>query len=127
MNSEYSGTVPKIGNHVEMVGESGLFDVVDVNMLKQAARYRCHICRNDSHTTEEHRRPKFSVSREAELVRCQIALPFVLAAFVAGILFLNHDVHHWVGGAVVGVIGWPLWAAAVLHRFRKDQRKENGW
>ena len=94
---------------------------------KEAAKYRCHICRNDSHTTEEHRRPKFSVSRRAELVRCQIAVPFVLAAFVAGILFLNHDIHDWVGGAVVVVIGWPLWAAAVRHRFRKDQRKENGW
>ena len=94
---------------------------------KQADQYTCHICRNDGHTTEEHRCPKFSVSRRAELLRCQIAVPFVLAAFEAGILFLKHDVHHWVGGAVVGVIGWPLWAAAVRHRFRKDQRKENGW
>jgi hypothetical protein len=94
---------------------------------KQAAKYRCHICRNDSHTTEEHRRPKLSVSRRADLVKCQIAVPFVLAAFIAGILFINHDLNHWIGGAVAGVIGWPLWAATVRHRFRKDQRKENGW
>jgi hypothetical protein len=94
---------------------------------KQAAKYRCHICRNDSHTTEEHRRPKLSVSRRAELVRRKIAVPFVLAAFVAGILFINRDVNNWVGGAVAGIIGWPLWAAAVLHRFGKDQRRENRW
>ncbi len=35
MSSEYSGTVPKIGNHVGMVGQSGLFEVVDVNTLMQ--------------------------------------------------------------------------------------------
>ena len=109
-----------------LLGAKGLRALIEWDQ-KQAAQYRCHICRNDSHTTEEHRRPKFSVSRRAELVRCQIAVPFVLAAFIAGILLINHDVHHWVGGAVVGVIGWPLWAAAVRHRFRKDQRKENGW
>lgn len=94
---------------------------------KQAAKFRCPICRNDGHTAEEHRRPKFSVSRGAQLVRCQIAVPFVLSAFIAGILLLNHDLDHWVGGAVAVVIGWPLWAVAVRHRFRKDQRKENGW
>ena len=36
---------------------------------KQAAQYRCQICRNDSHTTEEHRHPKLSVSRRTELLR----------------------------------------------------------
>ncbi len=104
----------------------GLGALIDWDQ-KQAAKYKCRICRNDSHTTEEHRRPKLSVSRRAELVKCQIALPFVLAAFVAGILLITHDVDYWVGGAVAGVVGWPLWAAAVLHRFRKDQRRENGW
>ena len=94
---------------------------------KEAAKYRCSHCRTDDHSTQEHQHPKFTATRKAELVRCQIAVPFVLAAFIAGILFLNHDLDHWVGGAVVGVIGWPLWAAAVRHRFRKDQRKENGW
>jgi hypothetical protein len=37
MSSEYSGTVPKIGNHVEMVGQSDWLEVVDVNMLMQTA------------------------------------------------------------------------------------------
>ena len=109
-----------------LLGWKGLRALIEWDQ-KEAAKYRCHICRNESHTTEEHRRPKFSVSRRAELLRCQIAVPFVLAAFIAGILSMNHDLDHWVGGAVAGVIGWPLWAAAVLHRFRKDQRKENGW
>jgi hypothetical protein len=51
MNSEYSGTVPRMGNHVEMAGESGLFEVVDVNMLMQTANLRAtdaqgHVTRN---------------------------------------------------------------------------------
>ncbi len=104
----------------------GLGALIDWDQ-KQAAKYRCRYCRTDHHSTQEHLRPKFTAARKAELVKCQIALPFVLAAFVAGILLITHDVDHWVGGAVVGVIGWPLWAAAVLRRFRKDQRKENGW
>src|ERR1019366_6613256 len=69
------------------LGWKGLRALIEWDQ-KQAAQYRCQICRNDSHTTEEHRRPKLSISRRAELVRCQIAVPFVLAAFVVGILFL---------------------------------------
>jgi hypothetical protein len=51
MNSEYVGTVPKIGNHAEIVGQSGLFEVVDVNMLMQTANLRAtdgqgHVTRN---------------------------------------------------------------------------------
>ena len=51
MNSEYSGTVPKIGNHVEVVGQSGLLEVVDVNMLMQTANLKAsdgqgHVTRN---------------------------------------------------------------------------------
>lgn len=51
MNSEYSGTVPRMGNRVEMVGESGLFEVVDVNMLMQTANLKAtdgqgHVTRN---------------------------------------------------------------------------------
>jgi hypothetical protein len=51
MISEYSGTVPKIGTHVEMVGQSGLFEVVDVNTLMQtvnlkAADEQGHVTRN---------------------------------------------------------------------------------
>jgi hypothetical protein len=108
------------------LGLKGLGALIEWDQ-KQAAKYKCRICRNDSHTTEEHRRPKLSVTRRADFVKCQIAVPFVLAAFVAGILLIAHDGDHWIGGAVGGVIGWPLWAAAVLHRFRRDQRKENGW
>lgn len=51
MNSEYSGTVPRMGNRVEMLGESGLFEVVDVNMLMQTANLKAtdgqgHVTRN---------------------------------------------------------------------------------
>ena len=109
-----------------LLGWKGLRGLIEWDQ-KQAAKYRCHVCRNDSHTTEEHWRPKLSVSRKAELIKCQLALPFILAALVAGLLLITHDHDHWIGGVVVGVIGWPLWAAAVTHRFRKDQRKENGW
>jgi len=108
------------------LGAKGLGALIEWDQ-KQAAKYRCRQCRIDDHSTQEHVRPRLIAARKAELVKCQIALPFVLAAFVASILLITHDVHHWVGGSVVGVIGWPLWAAAVLHRFRKDQRKENGW
>ena len=51
MNSEYSGIVPKIGNRVEVVGQSGLLEVVDVNMLMQTANLKAsdgqgHVTRN---------------------------------------------------------------------------------
>ena len=51
MNSEYSGTIPKIGNRVGIVGQSGLFEVVDVNMLMQTANLKAtdgpgHVTRN---------------------------------------------------------------------------------
>jgi hypothetical protein len=51
MSSEYRGTVPRMGNQVEMVGESGLFEVVDVNMLMQTANLKAtdgqgHVTRN---------------------------------------------------------------------------------
>ena len=108
------------------LGGKGLHALIEWDQ-KQAAKYRCSYCRTDEHSIQEHMRPKLTGARKAGLVRCQIDLPFVLAAFVAGILLITHDVDHWVGGAVVGVIGWPLWAAAVLHRFRKDQHKENRW
>jgi hypothetical protein len=68
-----------------LLGWKGLRAFIECDQ-KEAAKYRCHICRNDIHTTEDHRRPKLSVSRKAELVKCQIALPFVLAVFVAVIL-----------------------------------------
>ena len=51
MAAEYSGTVPKIGDRVGMVEQSGLFEVVDVNMLMQTANLKAtdgqgHVTRN---------------------------------------------------------------------------------
>ena len=51
MAAEYRGTVPKIGDRVGMVEQSGLFEVVDVNMLMQTANLKAtdgqgHITRN---------------------------------------------------------------------------------
>jgi hypothetical protein len=37
MSADYAGTVPKRGNHVGIDGQSGVFEVVDVNMLMQTA------------------------------------------------------------------------------------------
>ena len=51
MSSEYRGKVPKIGDRVGMVEQSGLFEVVAVNMLMQTANLKTtdgqgHITRN---------------------------------------------------------------------------------
>jgi len=51
MSSEYSGTVPKIGNHVAILEQSSQFEVVDVNMLMQTANLKAtdgqgHVTRN---------------------------------------------------------------------------------
>jgi hypothetical protein len=51
MSAEYSGTVPKIGDRVGMGEQSGLFEVVDVNMLMQTANLKAtdgqgHVTRN---------------------------------------------------------------------------------
>jgi hypothetical protein len=51
MSSEYTGPVPKVGNHVEMVGQSGHFLIVDVNMLIQTVNVKAtdeqgHVTRN---------------------------------------------------------------------------------
>jgi hypothetical protein len=51
MTTEHSATVPKIGNRVGMDGQSGLFEVVDVNTLMQTANLRAtdgqgHVTRN---------------------------------------------------------------------------------
>jgi hypothetical protein len=40
MAAKYSGTVPKIGNRVGIDGQSGLFEVVDVNTLMQTANLK---------------------------------------------------------------------------------------
>jgi len=46
----HSGTFPKIGDCVERVEESGLFEVVDVNLLMETANLKatdgeCHVTR----------------------------------------------------------------------------------
>jgi hypothetical protein len=51
MTAEYTGPIPKIGDRVEIVEQSGLFEVVDVNMLMQTADVKAtdgqgHITRN---------------------------------------------------------------------------------
>jgi hypothetical protein len=51
MTSEYSGTVPKIGNQVGILEQSSQFEVVDVNMLMQTANLKAtdgqgHVTRN---------------------------------------------------------------------------------
>jgi hypothetical protein len=49
---------------------------------EQSARFRCRICWTDNHTTEEHQHPQLSPERKSELKKCQVALPFILAALV---------------------------------------------
>lgn len=51
MTAEYKGTVPKIGDRVGMLEQSGVFEVVDVNMLMQTANLKAtdgqgHVTRN---------------------------------------------------------------------------------
>jgi len=51
MTSDYSGTVPKIGNHVGIVEQSSQFEVVDVNTLMQTVNLKAtdgqgHVTRN---------------------------------------------------------------------------------
>jgi hypothetical protein len=51
MSSEYTGPVPKVGTHVEMVGQSGQFLIVDVNLLMQTVSLKAtdehgHVTRN---------------------------------------------------------------------------------
>jgi hypothetical protein len=51
MATEYTGTVPKIGNRVGVEGQSALFEVVDVNTLMQTVNLRAtdgqgHVTRN---------------------------------------------------------------------------------
>lgn len=51
MSSEYTGPVPKVGNHVEVVGQAGQFLIVDVNLLMQTVSLKAtdeqgHVARN---------------------------------------------------------------------------------
>jgi len=100
----------------------GLGALIDWDQ-KQAAKYRCQICRDNNHSTEEHRHPKLSAARKTELVKCQIALPFLLAALVGIPAYLVRAV--WLQTVIEWLILWPIWAWAVAHRIRKEQRKEN--
>jgi len=89
-----------------------------------AARFRCQICRTNNHTTEEHQHPKLSAKRKSELLRCQIALPFLLAALVGIPAHLIRGIP-FPALVVEWLILWPLWAWAISFRFRREQRKEN--
>ena len=40
MSTEYTGSVPKVGSHVEMLEKSGQFIVVDVNKLMQTVNLK---------------------------------------------------------------------------------------
>jgi hypothetical protein len=51
MSAEYSGSVPKVGNQVQIVGKPGQFKVADVNLLMQTVNVKAtdeegHITRN---------------------------------------------------------------------------------
>lgn len=90
---------------------------------EQSARFRCQICWTNNHTTEEHLHPELSAQRKSELVKCQIALPFLLAALVGIPAYLIQAT--WFQTVVEWLICWPVWAWAVAYRFRKEQREEN--
>jgi hypothetical protein len=56
MSTEYTGHVPKIGEHVEIADKAGKFEVVDVNTLMQTANLKAmdgegHVTRNVSWTS----------------------------------------------------------------------------
>ena len=51
MSADYSGRVPKRGDHVGLTGPSGVFEVVDVNTLMQTVNIKStdgteHVTRN---------------------------------------------------------------------------------
>jgi hypothetical protein len=53
MSADYSGTVPKKGDRVGLAEQSGLFEIVDVNMLMQTVNVKStdgkeHVTRNVS-------------------------------------------------------------------------------
>jgi len=84
---------------------------------KQSARFRCRICWTNNHTKEEHEHPPLSQNRQADLAKWQVAVPFLLAAFVG--------VFGRLGGLSAPILIiewlflWPVWAWAVAYRFRK--------
>jgi len=90
---------------------------------KQSARFRCRICWTNNHTTEEHQHPELSAQRRGELKKCQIAVPFLLAALLGIPAYLHQG--SWFETVVEWLIAWPVWAWAVAYRFRQEQREEN--
>jgi len=50
---------------------------------KQAAQYRCQICRNDSHTTEEHLHPTLALAKLLEALRELVAKTVVREVWAA--------------------------------------------
>jgi hypothetical protein len=55
MSAEYTGHVPKLGEHVEIADKAGKFEIVDVNTLMQTANLKAldgegHVTRNVSWT-----------------------------------------------------------------------------
>jgi hypothetical protein len=90
---------------------------------KQSARFRCRICWTNNHTTEEHLHPQLNARRRSLLVKCRIAIPFFLAAWVGIPAYLIRG--SWFQPLVEWLILWPVWAWAMAYRFRKAQRKEN--
>jgi hypothetical protein len=90
---------------------------------EQSARFRCRICWKNNHTTEEHQHPQLNAKRKAELKKCQIAVPFLLAALLGIPAYLYQA--GWFETMVVWLIGWPFWFWALAHRFRREQREEN--
>ena len=56
MTAEYSGTIPKRGEHVGIAQQEGVFEVVDINSLMQTANVQStagqgHVTRNVSWTS----------------------------------------------------------------------------
>jgi hypothetical protein len=90
---------------------------------EQSARFRCRICWTNNHTTEEHQHPQLNTQRKSELKKCQLAVPFLLAALLGIPAYLYRG--GWFETVVFWLIGWPFWAWALAHRFRRQQREEN--
>jgi hypothetical protein len=90
---------------------------------EQSARFRCRICWTNNHTTHEHQHPQLSDKRKAQLIKCQLALPFLLAVLIGTLSYLLRI--GWFLTIVEWMICWPVWVRALAYRFRKAQIKEN--
>ena len=90
---------------------------------ERSAQFRCWIYWTNNQTGQEHLRPKLTGVRKTGLVKCQIALPFFLAALVGFPAYLVRG--SWIQTFIEWLILWPLWAWAISFRFRREQRKAN--